>query len=213
MKDKTLNRWIWFLAGVLIVMVMTSIDSAHATGRSKTPPQQQEQDQQQDQAQDQAQQQEQAQQQDQAQQQGQEQTQANEQTNSQSVTFTSHKTAMSAIAPNVFSSNPCYTAASAAIGLPKINIGGGKQEVDPNCEKLEAARMLGALGEVELAIQVVCATTAAQEVLGDTCAPSTTMKARLNQLEADKAFLLQERAIDRQECDAAKDRILAGCNK
>jgi len=40
-----------------------------------------------------------------------------------------------------------------------------------------------------------------------------TMQQRINQLEEQKATLLEERAHDRATCDESKDRILEGCRK
>lgn len=147
--------------------------------------------------------------QEQQQQQQQQQTQANE----QSVAFSQVRQVASAIAPGVYSANPCYYGKSGAIGIDRLNLGGGKQMEDQNCAKLETARMLAALGEVELAIQVACATESAVAILGEKCKPSTTMKQQIKQLESDNAFLMRERDIDRKECTDSKNRIIESCQK
>lgn len=40
-----------------------------------------------------------------------------------------------------------------------------------------------------------------------------TLQAQIKQLEDQKADLLSERAIDQEQCEAAKDRIVEGCGK
>lgn len=166
----------------------------------------------------QEQQQDQAQGQDQAQAQGQDQAQDQSQTmgdqsNSQMVSFNSESYASSAIAPFVSATSPCVLGTSAALGLPQINIGGGKQRIDPECEKRETARMLGALGERELAVTLLCMTTAAVDNLGVLCKPNKNMAHRVTELEGRIQTLLNERDIDRAKCSESKSRIIEGCGK
>ena len=101
---------------------------ALATEYYPPPPEPETQSQTQDQAQGQS--------QSQGQEQGQDQWQTiGDQSNSQMVSFNSESYASSAIAPFVSATAPCVLGTSAALGLPQINIGGGKQTIDPECEK------------------------------------------------------------------------------
>jgi hypothetical protein len=146
----------------------------------------------------------------QAQDQDQNQTQSmGSQENSQSVSFSSARQVHSAIAPSIQSSNPCVIGGSGALGLKGVNIGGGKQKVDPECEKRETARILGALGERELAVLLVCSTEAAKDGLGDNCAPSVTQIELRERIDK----LLMEREHDRLVCNSSKDKIIEACKK
>jgi len=163
----------------------------------------------QDQDQDQAQEQAQAQDQAQDQQQHQTQTTTQDQANEQNISFSTPKQASSAIAPSVFGANPCYYGKSGAIGFDRVNLGGGKQLEDPNCAKLETARMLAALGERELGVEVVCATASAIEVLGDRCKATSGDQGLIEQiafLKEQNTALLAERQYDQAECDAKVER-------
>lgn len=157
-----------FIALTLVFVVMC-IDAAYATGRDNDD-QQQDQTQTQDQAQDQT------------------QTQtasadagamsvSTNNGNNQSINvneaarpddITIRNTA-SARPPNFNATAPCYYGWSAGVGVAGANIGGGKNKLDPECNLRETARAMAGLGEVELAIQILCATEAAQEALEGRC--------------------------------------------
>ncbi len=180
--------------------------AAIATPPPEPEPETQRQRQDQEQGQDQSQRQDQDQAQDQSQTMG-------DMQNSQAVSFNSESYASSAIAPFVSATSPCVLGTSAALGLPQINIGGGKQRIDPECEKRETARMLGALGERELAVALLCMTTAALDNLGELCKPNKNMANLVTELEGRIQTLLTERTIDRQNCNESKSRIIEGCRK
>lgn len=159
--------------------------------------------------------------QDQHQKQVQEQTQQMEQEqsmgdqmNSQEMTLVAAEQAFSAIAPNVFATSPCFSGGSAALGLKGVNIGGGKAKRDPQCEMREVVRLFLAAGEIELGVSLLCMTDAAIANFKEgVCKPTGNIKASLKAAQDRVAFLLNERTIDRQECEQSKDRIMEGCVK
>lgn len=71
--------------------------------------------------------------------------------------------------PDYNATSPCFSGWSAGLGAAGVNLGGGKSKRDLECDKRETARLLGALGEVGLALKVACATEAAVAALGDAC--------------------------------------------
>lgn len=71
--------------------------------------------------------------------------------------------------PDYNATSPCFSGWSAGVGAAGVNLGGGKSKRDLECDKRETARLLGALGEVGLALKVACATEAAVAALGDAC--------------------------------------------
>lgn len=164
--------------------------------------------QEQDQSQEQNQNQHQNQNQDQAQSQS-----MGDQANVQTTSFHSEQAVSSAIAPNVFSTSPCYVGGSGALGLKGVSIGGGKAKVDPQCELREAVRLLLAADEHELAVQALCTTDALRQALGDACQSSRSVREELAQAKANIRTLLKEREADRQTCNESKDRIAEACKK
>ena len=192
-----------FFVGVVLIMAASI---AYAGGMKEPPPEPitLQQDQYQDQYQDQHQGQD--QQQDQDQSQGQEQSMGDMTGGTQTMSFTNESQAHSAIAPNVFATAPCFKGGSGALGVKGFNIGGGRVTVDPECELRETARMLGALGERELAVMVVCKTKAAISALGAICKPNASKSDRIKELEGRIQFMLTERDIERAVCDESIER-------
>lgn len=135
--------------------------------------------------------------------------------NSQSVQFKSPSTiknTASGIAPAIFGSNPCVVGGSIGIGVPGFNGGFGKGKIDPQCELRETARIMIASGEQELGMMLLCATTAAVSVFPEgVCGSSLDTQGRVIELEGRIETLLAEREIDRQECNASKDRLTENC--
>lgn len=195
MKNRTIEFMNALFCILLVVAAILISVEANATGTPKPQEQEQKQHQGQEQIQDQH--------QDQAQHQT---AITGDMANEQSVTFKDRAQASSAIAPGTFSSNPCSLGGSAAVSVPKLSIGGGKNKVDGECEKRETARLLGALGERELAVMLLCTTDAAT-VLGDNCKPNVDLQNENQELRERVQFLLNERTADRKACEAAKDRI------
>jgi len=214
-RSKNMNKqhgWIIMMA----IMIYIFSGSAFATPPNKNPPkhihdhdtvrqsQGQEQDQQQQMMQEQS--------QSQGQDQSQGQSQVANQDNDQTISFGSPKQASSAIAPAVYSSNPCFYGKSGAIGFDRVNLGRGKQQRDEQCELREVVRLLLAAEERELAVTLLCSSDAAN-VLGDTCIPHKNKQRRINSLEQHVRILQEERKINHAKCSEAKDRLLQGCAK
>ncbi len=131
---------------------------------------------------------------------------------SQTVEFNDVRQVHSANAPAIYSTSPCYVGGSAALGLAKINIGGGRAVVDRQCEMRETARILLSAGEVQLGVALLCMTEAGS-LLGERCKYSADVRIQLAAARDRIAFLLNERAIDRKECNDSKNRIAAACNQ
>lgn len=144
---------------------------------------------------------------DQVQGQDQMQTQANQ----QSVAFNSPdditvRNTASGNAPNVYSSAPCMYGGSGGVGLPGFNISGAKMKKDEECDLRETARLLGGLGENELAVMLLCTSPIALAALGDKCKPSTNLQQQVMVLQRQNQTLLEERSFDKAECDDMKAR-------
>lgn len=239
-KGKTGAELAIELLGVLaltLVFVLMCVDAAYATGNQDHTcqgghncndnggelTQVQDQNQQQDQTQTQR----------QEQNQGQDQTQnanatATNAGNSQNVSFSSNtpdditiRNTASARPPNFNATAPCYYGWSAGLGVAGANIGGGKNKLDPECNLRETARTLAGLGEIELAIRVVCASQAAQDALGDDCGMSkgnvyTRVNDPVRYVErvtgADTArHDVSEEAVD--TCTEANTRVFEKCQE
>lgn len=204
MKTNEPPRVSLFLILLVVAFVVMLSVPAFAT-KTKEPPIVVEQDQVQGQHQDQMQHQNQAQ--------DQSQSQNVDQANSQAVSFSTHKQAASAIAPGIQSSNPCYYGKSGAIGFDRVNLGGGKQKADPECELREATRLLLTAGERELAVKAICTSTALVEALGEECKPSPLASDRIAELEDRIKVLLTEREKDLERCKESNKRAMKACEK
>lgn len=196
---------LWIVFGALSGTALASSSSERDDDIGQEQDQYQDQWQEQDQWQDQT--------QDQVQDQAQEQSMGDMVGGSQSMTFKGAEQAMSANAPTVFSSAPCYVGGSAALGVKGLNIGGGRQVLDVQCELRETARMLISAGEVELGVMLLCLTKASAMLPEGACYPHGNVKAELKAAQDRVAFLLNERVIDRAKCKESKDRIAEGCRK
>ncbi len=130
----------------------------------------------------------------------------------QSMEFNQVRQAHSANAPSVYATGPCFGGVSGAIGLPKVNFGGGKATRDEQCDMRETARMLIGAGEVELGVALLCMTESGS-LLGDSCAYTGHIRADLAAARDRIAFLLNEREIDRKNCEDSKDRIFKACQQ
>lgn len=194
----------------ILVAVLLLLAAASADATDKSPPQHH------NQSQDQSQ--EQSQSQDQSQYQVTQSWQNNRQVNlnEQSVNVEAEnditlRNTAPGIAPNVYATSPCVVGGSLGLGIPAFNVSGGRGKVDGECEKRETARILGALGERELAVMLVCQTEVAMDSLGEACRPNADQTKRIAELEKRIDVLLREREIEREQCNKSKDRIAETC--
>jgi hypothetical protein len=112
--------------------------------------------------------------------------------NNQAVTFTSPdditlRNTASANAPSVYPSGNCYGGWSAGLGLPGVNLSGGKAVLDHQCDMRETARMFAAVGERELAVMLLCQTEAASYL--PECGPTRQFVEDYKALKAQNELL------------------------
>ena len=129
------------------------------------------------------------------------------------LSFSNPRQAHSANAPSVYPSGNCYGGWSAGLGLPGVNLSGGKAVLDDQCDMRETARMFAAVGERELAVMLLCQTEAATYL--PECGPTRQFIKDYKAIKAQNELMQLDitRTVNRLErvCSDAVTRGFEAC--
>jgi hypothetical protein len=129
------------------------------------------------------------------------------------VSFSQPRQAHSANAPSVYPSGNCYGGWSAGLGLPGVNVSGGKAVLDRQCDMRETARMFAAVGEREQAVMLLCLTDAGK-LLPD-CGPTRNFIDDYKALQAQRDMLFEDvtKLADdiKRHCTETSTRVFEIC--
>lgn len=122
----------------------------------------------------------------------------------------------SANAPSVYPSGNCYGGWSAGLGLPGVNLSGGKATIDSGCVKRDTARLFFAFGERDKAIMLLCSQPEVAEALPD-CKPYQDYNKEMQSLKAQNELLFEDvaKTVDRLErvCSDAVTKGFEACQE
>lgn len=112
------------------------------------------------------------------------------------------------IAPDVMPTSPCVVGGSGGLSVPGGGLSFGKGRIDPECELRETARLFGALGATDFALNLLCTSDAVKNS-GLTCPEWAPQASSVDAGDENFAQEYLETTVELHDCNERLTRCEA----